>query len=77
MSKILVCSILWMIMSSACLGQASGDRAANRQAVEACLSQCSSSDSSCRRVCPITFSGPCLSSCDARAQTCRQSCQKR
>jgi hypothetical protein len=59
----------------ACFAQASGER--SRQAVEACLAQCASSDASCRRVCPVTFSGPCLTNCDARVQTCRQSCQPR
>ena len=37
-------------------------------AVEACQTKCSNDDASCRRACPITFSGPCLSSCDNRTQ---------
>jgi hypothetical protein len=54
-----------------------GQQSSGRGAVEACLTKCSNDDASCRRVCPVTFSGPCLSSCDSRAQSCRQSCQGR
>jgi hypothetical protein len=46
-------------------------------AVDACLASCASTNASCKRVCPATFSTPCLSSCDSQAQTCRQSCQSK
>jgi hypothetical protein len=75
MMKLLTCAMLLSAFSHPCFAQASSDR--SRQAVEACLAQCASSDASCRRVCPVTFSGPCLTSCDARGQACRQSCERR
>jgi hypothetical protein len=46
-------------------------------AADACLASCASTNASCKRVCPVTFSTPCLSSCDSQAQTCRQSCQSK
>ena len=55
---------------------AGGQKAGSREVVEACMTKCSSDDSTCRRTCPITFSGPCLSSCDNRSQSCRQGCQR-
>jgi hypothetical protein len=44
-------------------------------ASEACMSNCSTQASSCKRTCPTTFSTPCLTACDNQAQTCTRSCQ--
>jgi hypothetical protein len=77
--KYMFCVVLLSAVSFGALAQTGGggQQTSGRAAVEACLTKCSNDDSSCRRVCPITFSGPCLSSCDSRAQSCRQSCQAR
>jgi hypothetical protein len=77
--KYIFCVALLSAVSFGALAQTGGggQQTSGRAAVEACLTKCSNDDSSCRRVCPITFSGPCLSSCDSRAQSCRQSCQAR
>jgi hypothetical protein len=74
--KLLFCVALLSIISVSALAQG-GVTGQKTGAVEACLTKCSNDDASCRRACPITFSGPCLSSCDNRTQTCRQSCQGR
>jgi hypothetical protein len=77
--KYMFCAALLSAVSFGALAQTGGggQQTSGRGAVEACLTKCSNDDASCRRVCPVTFSGPCLSSCDSRAQSCRQSCQAR
>jgi hypothetical protein len=42
---------------------------------DACVSNCSTQNASCKRACPATFSTPCLSACDSQAQSCSRSCQ--
>ena len=42
---------------------------------EACLTNCSQQNASCKRACPTTFSTPCNLNCDSQEQTCRRSCQ--
>ena len=42
---------------------------------DACMSNCSTQNASCKRVCPATFSTPCLDACDSQARTCARSCQ--
>jgi hypothetical protein len=46
-------------------------------AADACFANCANQNTSCKRVCPVTFSTPCLSACDSQMQTCRQGCQSR
>jgi hypothetical protein len=77
--KFLFCVALLSVTTFGALAQSggSGQGPGGRDAVDACLTKCSNDDSSCRRVCPITFNGPCLSSCDSRAQSCRNTCQSR
>jgi hypothetical protein len=75
--KYMVWAALLSAISFGAFAQTGGGQSSSgRAAIEACLTKCSNDDASCRRVCPITFSGPCLSSCDNRAQSCRQSCQR-
>jgi hypothetical protein len=47
------------------------------QSSSACLVNCASENDSCKRLCPVTYSGPCVSACDNQAQFCRQNCQRR
>ena len=44
------------------------------ESANACLVNCDSQNSACKRVCPTTYSDPCLSACENQAQFCRQSC---
>jgi hypothetical protein len=74
--KYFLAAILVLITSVSANAQAGGSpQSGNSRAnVEACLSRCASTATSCQAVCPKTFSGPCLSSCDSQAQYCRQAC---
>jgi hypothetical protein len=74
--KLGFCVVLLSLLTFDAMAQ-SGVSGQKTGGVEACLAKCSSDDSSCRRACPITFSGPCLSSCDNRTQSCQQTCQSR
>ena len=74
--KLGFCVVLLSLLTFDALAQ-SGVGGQRTGGVEACLAKCSSDDSSCRRACPVTFSGPCLNSCDIRTQSCRQTCQSR
>ncbi len=51
-----------------------GQRYANASS-EACLASCSSTNSSCKRVCPAVLGAPCQASCDSQYQSCTQGCQ--
>ena len=70
-------AILLATLASATAQTGSSQRGNSAGAIEACLARCTSTDTSCRQVCPITFNVPCLSSCDNQTRFCRQACQNR
>jgi hypothetical protein len=47
------------------------------ESANTCLVNCASQNDSCKRTCPVTYSGPCVSACDNQAQFCRQACQQK
>ena len=72
-------AVIFSIIGTAAAGSSSAGFSKLRfadAAADACFANCASQNTSCKRVCPTTFSIPCLNACDSQAQTCRQGCQR-